>query len=239
MPEEQKNYLVVGLGRFGTAVCGQLVKLGQHIIGVDQDRALIEEIADTIDVAAQLDSTDESSLVKVGARDVDVAIVTIGRNIEASIMTTATLKDLGVPFIVARANSAMHAKVLARVGANRVVFPEKDMGVRTANTLVHPWMVHFATIAEGDFLVGDTRPLNEMIGRSLLDLDFVKNYHAIVVMIERDGKRLLPRGETTIEAGDRLWLVGQRTELEPWLMKMAAEAKPSHAPTPTPNTPKG
>ena len=103
MKEESKSYLVIGLGRFGTALCNRLVDLGQRVVGVDKVRAHVEELADRLDLAAQLDATDEEALVKVGAKDADVAVVAVGEGVEASVLATAILRDLGIPLVVARA----------------------------------------------------------------------------------------------------------------------------------------
>ena len=103
--KEQKTYLIVGLGRFGTALCEKLASLGQNVIGVDSSAAPVAEIADKISVAAQMDVTDEASLIKIGAKEADVAIVTIGEAVEPSVLSTSLLVELGVPLVIARACS--------------------------------------------------------------------------------------------------------------------------------------
>ena len=138
MGKEKKSFLIVGLGRFGFSLCEKLVELGQSVIGVDQLAGPVAEMSEKIDVAAQLDVSDESALIKVGAKAVDIAIVTIGASLENSILCTSILVDLGIPLVVARANSALHAKILARVGAHRIVFPEWDMGHKVAENFVYP-----------------------------------------------------------------------------------------------------
>ena len=165
MSKEKKSFLIVGLGRFGSSLCEKLVELGQSVIGVDQLAGPVSEMSDKIDVAAQLDVTDESALTKIGAKEVDIAIVTIGSSLENSVLCTSILVDLQVPLVVARANTALHAKILARVGAHRIVFPEWDMGHKIAENLVYPWYSGFSKIDGGDFCFGKMRPLPEMIGR--------------------------------------------------------------------------
>ena len=144
--KEQKTYLIVGLGRFGTALCEKLASLGQNVIGVDSSAAPVAEIADKISVAAQMDVTDEASLIKIGAKEADVAIVTIGEAVEPSVLSTSLLVELGVPLVIARACSKIHARVLERVGAHRVIFPEWDMGARIGEALVYPWYSSFTRI---------------------------------------------------------------------------------------------
>ena len=165
--KEQKTYLLVGLGRFGTALCEKLASLGQNVIGVDSSAAPVAEIADKISVAAQMDVTDEASLVKIGAKEADVAIVTIGEAVEPSVLCTSLLVELGVPLVIARACNKLHARVLERVGAHRVIFPEWDMGARIGEALVYPWYSSFTRIDGGNFVIGKISPLPEMIGHTM------------------------------------------------------------------------
>ena len=214
---EVKNFLVIGLGRFGQALCGRLVDLGQRVVGVDKVRAHVEEMAERLDLAAQLDAADEEALVKVGAREADVAVVAIGEGIEASVLATAILRDLGVPLVVARAIDPLHAKVLQRVGAHRILSPERDMGLSMAEQLVHPWMAQFTALHQTDFLVGEVSPLEEMTGRTLQDLRYTHRYQAMILLVERGGTRFLPRADTVILPTDRLWVAGRQEDLNRWL----------------------
>ena len=146
-------------------------------------------------------------------------VVAIGGHIESSILATTILKDLGVPNLISRAENAVHARVLARVGANRVVFPEKDMGERLALLLVHPWMSHFAQLPGSLVHVGEIRPLPEMEGKTLAELDFRTRYNAVVLNVNREGQRFIPRADTVIEQGDRILVAGLREDLEKWVVE--------------------
>jgi Trk K+ transport system NAD-binding subunit len=146
MAEKRKMVLVVGLGRFGLSLCEKLAAMGQYVVGVDADPAKVEAVADIIALAAQLDATDEDALIKVGAKEADIAVVTIGENIEASILATTIIKGFNIPLVVARAQTALHARVLSRVGAHRVIFPERDMGQKVAEQFVHPWLSSFSQL---------------------------------------------------------------------------------------------
>jgi len=216
---EEKVILVVGLGRFGQALCRTLVEQKRQVIAVDRSRPPVEEMAEVVDLAVQADATDMDALVKVGAKEADIAVVSIGGNIEASILATTILRDLGVPHVIARAENAVHARVLARVGANRVVFPEKDMGERLALLLIHPWMSHFAQLPGSLVHVGEIRPLPEMEGKTLAELDFRTRYNAVVLNVNRDGQRFIPRADTLIEQGDRILVAGLREDLEKWVVE--------------------
>jgi trk system potassium uptake protein TrkA len=217
MKNTKSVFLVIGLGRFGQALCRTLAEHGKQIIAVDRSRQSVEEMADVVDLSVQADATDADALAKAGARTADIAIVAIGGNIEASILSTTILKDLEVPFVIARAENTVHARVLARVGANRVVFPEKDMGERLALLLVHPWLSHFVQVPGSLFYVGEIRPIQEMAGKTLAELNFRVKYNAIVLSINRDGDRFIPKADTIIQPSDMIFIAGQREDLEKWM----------------------
>jgi len=219
LKKEEKVILVVGLGRFGQALCKTLAEQGNQVVGVDRLRQKVEVIADIIDVSVQADATDAEALIKVGAKEADIAIVAIGGNIEASILATTILKDLGVPHVISRAQNVIHARVLARVGANRVVFPERDMGERLALLLVHPWLSHFAQLPGSRFYVGEIRTLPEMQGKTLVELDFRSRYNAVVLNINRSGERFIPTADSIIQEGDMMLVAGLREDLEKWVVE--------------------
>lgn len=219
MGKETKSFLVVGLGRFGISLCEKLVELGQSVIGVDQFAGPVTEMSEKIDVAAQLNVSDELALVKIGAKEVDIAIVTIGSSLENSILCTSILVDLGVPLVVARANSALHAKILARVGAHRIVFPEWDMGHKVAENFVYPWYSKFTKIAGGDFYFGKIKPLPEMIGKTMAEQKFSQRYKVIVILLEHDGKQKLPSPVKPLEETDSLWVLGHRDDMDKLIIK--------------------
>ena len=166
--DSKQTILVVGLGRFGVSVCEKLAELGQHVIAVDIDKQRVEEVADVVEYCAQLDATDEDLLVKVGAREADIAVVAIGNNIEASILASAILKGLNIPKVIARAQTSIHGRVLSRVGAHKVVFPERDAGKNIAETLVNPWLSAFSAVPGGGVLVGEIEASAGMVGKSLM-----------------------------------------------------------------------
>ena len=142
--KRKQMILVVGLGRFGTALCEQLSALSQNIVAVDADKERVAAVSDYVDIAARADATDEDALVKVGAKEADVGVVAIGESLEASVLATTILKGLGIPLVIARAQSAIHARILSRVGAQKVIFPERDIGKRVAEQIVHPWISSFS-----------------------------------------------------------------------------------------------
>jgi trk system potassium uptake protein TrkA len=210
----KRTCIVVGLGRFGQAVCERLSELGESVIGVDRVRARVEEMSEVIDLAAQLDATDEDALVKAGAREADIAVVAIGESIEASILATTILIGLGVPVVTARAQNSLHARVLARIGASRVFFPERDLGQRVADQISHPVLAQFTELPGSDFLVGEIAPLDEMVGKSLMELEFRSRYNAVILLVKRGENSFLPRADTVLEKSDSLVVAARRQNLK-------------------------
>ncbi|MFP4481578.1 MAG: potassium channel family protein [Thermovirgaceae bacterium] len=213
LSKTERTCIVVGLGRFGQAVCERLTELGESVIGVDRIRARVEEMSEVIDLAAQLDATDEDALVKAGAREADIAVVAIGESIEASILATTILIGLGVPVVTSRAQNALHARVLAKIGASRVFFPERDLGQRVADQISHPVLAQFTELPGSDFMVGEISPLEDMAGKSLMELEFRSRYNAVVLLVKRGESSFLPRADTVLEKSDSLVIAARRQNL--------------------------
>jgi len=138
-----RQFAVIGLGRFGFKVAEVLAAKGAQVIAVDKDPALVEKIKDIVAEAVQLDSTDEEALRECGVEGVDVAVVSIGEDVESSILTTTILNNMGIKEIVARASTRLQAQILKEVGAARVVYPEEDMGLRVANSIFAPGVLDY------------------------------------------------------------------------------------------------
>lgn len=172
---------------------------------------------------AQLDATDESALIKIGAKEADIAIVAVGEKIEGSILTTAILKELGIPRIIARADDALHSRILNLVGAHEIISPEAEMGQRMAETLLNPWLNHFAELDDGELIAGVISPLNEMIGKSITEMNFSNNYKGLIVFMEHKGKKFIPTAETILYREDKIWILGKRSDLQDLLQKADEE----------------
>jgi len=211
---DAKSVIVIGLGRFGSALCERLKAHKMTVVAVDRDKEKVEAMADVVDLAAQLDSTDKEALTKIGAKEMDVAVVAIGEDVESSILATAILKEFDIPQIISRAQNPLHARILARVGAHKVIFPERDMGWHVADLVVNPWLQGFSQLPRSDILIGEIKPTKEMIGKSLVDLQFSDRYGAVVVLAERGGEKLLPKANYTIEREDRLTIAGSRDDIQ-------------------------
>lgn len=193
--------MVIGLGRFGRALAATLGTLGHEVMGVDASTEVVQSCATTMTHVVRADSTDIEALRQLGAADFPTAVVAIGTDIQASILTTYALVDLGVPRIWAKAITAEHGAILSRVGAHRVVFPERDMGVRVAHTMVGR-TVDYIELDEHFVLLETTAP-REIVGKTLKDAELRKNHDVTVVCVKQPGGRFsYATSETVIGAGD-------------------------------------
>lgn len=212
-----KTYLVIGLGSFGIALCERLTEIGAHVIGVDKSRVRVEEMSDKLEYAAQLDATDEASLIKIGAKEVDAAIVSVGDHLEGTVFITTILRELGVPNIIVRAGSELEGRILAKVGAHQIVRPEKESGRRVADLLERPWMSHLMESSDGKIIFGEIAAPPGIIGQTLAQLELPKRYGCVVALVERDGRRIMPMANMKIKVSDKLWFCGEKDRLGPLL----------------------
>ena len=210
----RKQFVVIGMGRFGQSVAKALSSLGQEVLAVDSDETLVGEIAPYVTHAVQADATDEKALAALGIRNFDVAVVTIGDDIQASILITMLCKEMGVGFVLAKAQNELHGKVLYKTGADRVVFPERDMGMRVAHNLADSNILDYIEIA-GDLRIVDVTALPAWEGRSLMDLDFRKKFGVNVIAIKKKNKEMntIPHGVDVIEKDDMLIVVGNKESI--------------------------
>ncbi len=209
----KKQFLVIGLGRFGTSIAKTLYSLGHDVLVIDIDEEKIQDIADSVTHAMVMDATDEVTLQNVGIRNFDVAIVTIGTNIQASVMITLLMKEAGVKYIVAKGNSEMHAKVLSKIGADKVILPEKDMAVRVANNLVSSNILDYIQLSP-EYNILEIEAIDKWYNKSLKELDMRKKYGINVVAIKRNNKvNISPRAEEVIKENDILVALGSTKEM--------------------------
>jgi trk/ktr system potassium uptake protein len=176
-------FAVIGLGRFGFKLATTLAEKGAEVIAIDSNRALVDEIKDLVSQAVCLDSTDEKALRAVGVQDVDAAVVAIGVNIEASILTTALLRRLGVSRVIGRAMTKLQGQILQEVGAKKVVYLEDQMGEQVAHSLIAPHVRERITLGTGHSLV-ELMPRKAFIGRTLAEIDFRAKYGVNIIATE-------------------------------------------------------
>lgn len=205
--------LVIGLGRFGSALGATLEHLGYEVLGVDADARAVQEHAGSLTHVVEADSTNATVLEQLGARDFACAVVCIGGDIEASILTTAALADLGIPNIWAKAITTSHGRILRRVGAHSVVFPEHDMGVRVAHAVTGR-MLDYMELDEGFALVETMAP-RETHGKTLAEAGLRAKYDVTVVFIKPRGENFTyATPDTRMKEGDILLVAGETKRAE-------------------------
>ena len=205
-----KSFLVIGLGRFGAAVAQELSALGQEVLALDIDAENVQHIADQVTQAIQGDAQDEAVLRSVGAGNFDCCVVAVGADMEASILITVMLKEMGAKYIVAKAMTPIHARVLERVGADRVVLPEIDMGQRLAQRLARTNVVDYIGVSD-EFSIVEIHPPRSWVGNSLGKLG-VRAKHQINVLAIRHGEGgqvdVNPKPDKVIGPDDLLIVIG-------------------------------
>jgi trk system potassium uptake protein len=208
------EFLVLGLGRFGGALARDLVDHGHQVLGIDVDPRLVQAHANVLTHVVEANSTDPDAMRQLGAADFRTAIVAIGTDLEASILTTSVLAELGVPRIVAKAISEPHGKILNRIGAHRVVFPERDMGVRVARSLAGRDVIDYMELDPG-FVLLETRAPPELVGKTLAEAQVRKRYGLTVVSIKHSGEEATyATPETVVHEGDILVVAGETKRVE-------------------------
>ena len=170
----KKQFVVIGLGRFGESLARTVYNLGHDVLVIDMDEEKIADIADYVTHAVQMDATDENALRKLGLRNFDVAVVTIGSDIQASVMVTLLVREIGVKYIIAKGHSDLHAKVLYKIGADKVVLPEKDMGQRVAHNLVSSNILDYIELSS-EYSIMEIEALDSWINKSLKDVVAIKD----------------------------------------------------------------
>lgn len=210
-----KQFVVIGLGRFGTSIAMTLYEKGHDVLAIDKSAERVQDISDYVTHAVRLDATDETALQAMGLSNFDVAIVAIGEDIQASILITMSCKEHGIPYVLAKVKTDLHAKVLSRVGADKVIFPERDMGVRVARNLVTTNILEYIELSKDYSLVEIVVP-RPWDGRSLVELDLRAKYGINVVAIRRadDEITVSPRGTDTLRAGEVMIVIGGSGDID-------------------------
>ncbi len=182
-----QTYAVFGLGRYGYAVASELVENGAEVIAVDRNSTIIDKAIDEIPICRCADITDPDVLKNLGISNIDVVIIAMASNLEASVMATTLCKEFGVKTVIVKCANEMHRKILRRVGADKVVFPESESGIRLAKNLLSSGFVDVIELSQGISMVElDARP--EWIGKNLLQLNLRRKYSINVVAIKQNDK---------------------------------------------------
>jgi trk system potassium uptake protein len=214
MKEKNKQYMVLGLGRFGESLAKSLYKQGHEVLAIDADAELVDAIAPYVTQAIQIDATDEGALQSLGVRNFDAAIVSIGQNMRDSILVCVLLKELGIPYLIGKATDELHAKVLRKVGVDRVVFPERDMGTRLAKSLLTPNVLELIDLSDDYQLLEIILP-GKWLGNTIMGVDVRKKYGISILAIHRNGQFIVsPSPDLTFENGDILLVLGKKDDID-------------------------
>lgn len=207
-----REFAVIGLGRFGRAVATTLYDMGFSVLGVDVDEEIVQEMVPHATHVVAADATDEEVLRSLGLRNFDVVVVAIG-DVEASVLVTLMLKEMGVRRVVAKAVSEHHGRVLQRIGADRVVFPERDMGTRVAQRMVSAHFLDYIEVSP-DVSVVELQAGGDMVGKNLEQLRLRNRFRVTVIAIRRgDDVVVSPGASAVIEARDVVVVIGSNADI--------------------------
>jgi trk system potassium uptake protein len=211
--EHQGEVVVIGLGRFGSALALTLIDMGHEVLGIDNDTVRVQDHSDSLTQVAQADTTSERALRQLGVADAVTAVVCIGSDVEASILTTAALVDMKIPNIWAKAVTAAHGRILERVGAHNVVFPEAEMGKRVAR-LVTGGFVEYIPL-DDDFVMAEMVVPPALAGKALGDTSLRATHKVTIVCIKPEGESFTYAESTThLGARDLIVVAGHRRDIE-------------------------
>lgn len=210
---EKKQFAVIGMGRFGLSVASALSGMGFDVLAVDSDEQRTQEVSNIVTHAVSADSTEEEALRALGIRNFDVVVVAIGEDIQASILTTLILKDIGGPLIVVKAQNDLHGKVLQKIGADKVIFPERDMGLRVAHHLTSPNVLDYIELSD-EYSIVELKATKSMLGQNLKELNIRAKFGCNVMAIKQGTKmNISPSASDRLVDGDVLVIVGEKKDL--------------------------
>lgn len=219
-----KEYIVMGLGRFGRSVAMQLEANGCSVLAVDRDENRVRQIAEHVTLAMQVDISDEEALAELGGRNFDGAIIAIGHSLEASVLASIWAREQGIGKIIAKAYDETHGKILAKLGVDEVVYPEVEMGINLANNLVFSGLFDAIELT-AEYSIADIDAPDSWEGRNLRELKLRERYGVNVVGVKRNGElRINPPADSPSHKGDIFVLLGKNSALEK-LANEACEAK--------------
>lgn len=211
---KQQNIAVIGLGHFGKAVAVELSRLGYYVLAIDADEKRVSEVADQVGHSLILDATDEAALLEAGLKDFGTVIIAIGANIQASILCAVLLKEIGVKKIIAKIVDYYHGRVLEKIGVDRIISPEQEMGVRLARSIANPTMLDYIELHPGYSIV-EVVATGDLVGKTLSELDLRRRAGVNVLAIKTGDKiNAVPKGDDMIKKGDIIIVSGNDRDLE-------------------------
>lgn len=211
----KNQFAVIGLGRFGASLARELYQLGYEVLGIDRDEERVSEMSPYLTHAVVAESIDEEALRSLGLRNFDCGVVAIGSDVQASIMTAILLKDLGVKTVVAKAISKIHGKVLEKIGVDRVVFPERDMGIRVAHQLGTPNLLDYIELSS-EYTIAELKATSRIAGQTLRQLNPRARFGcSVVALFNKSGKvSIAPSADDVVAADDVMVVIGTNDQIE-------------------------
>ncbi|MFC4303913.1 potassium channel family protein [Cohnella boryungensis] len=211
---KMNQFVIIGLGRFGSSLGRELIKLGYEVLGVDRDEEKVQELSGVLTHTVLADATEEEVLRSVGARNFDCGVVAIGDDIQASILATILLKELGVKKVVAKAVSDLHGRVLERMGVDRIIYPERDMGVRVAHQLVSPNLLDYIELSK-QYTIAELAVPQCWSGKSLDDVNPRGRFGCSIVAINKPkGIIIAPAAKDVLATEDVMVVIGTNDQIE-------------------------
>lgn len=209
-----KNIAVIGLSSFGYYLCEALNKYGFNIMAIDLDEAIVQKVKPFVRKAVIGDARDKKFLMQLGIEDFDTVIISVGSKMDTSILITLYMKELKINEIIGKAINEDHAKILEKIGATRIIFPERDMGLRMANTIASPNFLEFIPLTEGFSLI-EVCPPNEWIGKKLKEVDVRVKYQVQITMIREiiPSRVVIPDGNFVFKDSDILYIIGENESI--------------------------
>lgn len=212
----KQNYAIIGLGRFGGSICQTLVESGQEVLAIDKSEDRANAYMDIATHVVVGNAQDEMTLRSLGIRNFDQVIIAIGEDIQASILVTLMVKEMGVPNILAKANNGYHARVLEKIGADKVVHPERDMGIRIAHKMVSSNILDSIELSD-EYSLAEIRVKNKkFFNKTLLEMDFRRRFGLTVVAVRRRNGDVIasPAAEEVVRENDHLLVIGNVEEVD-------------------------
>ena len=213
MEKKKKQYVVLGMGRFGISVARTLYSLGHDVLGIDKDEEIVQGLSNELTHIVAADVLDEDIYKTLGLRNFDVAVVAV-RDLEPSVMCTLMLKECGIPFIIAKASTSLHGRMLDKIGADKVIYPERDMGIRVGHNLADSNIVDYIELVDNLSIMEIETP-KTMVGKSLSEAELRRLYNVTVVALRRNGQILVnPDPNDKIKEGDVMVILGTRDSVK-------------------------
>ena len=204
---KRKQFLVAGLGLFGTSVALTLQQMGYEVYALDSEEGLVQDLSTQLNYVVCGDASDRKTLQSLPLEDIDVAVVAIG-NVERNMMCTMLLKELGVKQVVAKAINNLHGAMLSKIGADKVVYAERDMGERLAHNLTSAGVMDYIELSSEISVMSLSIP-TEFVGKNLIESDLRRRYDVNVVAIKRDGRTMVnPKAQEVFQPGDEIIVLG-------------------------------